>query len=145
MISLKLPDMNENGMITIESDFPTQETADRVAALAAEKGFTISARVKLSENVAAAGMQIRPTEAVLFSNIKAGGALAADRQTMLMDLPLRVVAWEDESGKSRLTWNDLPWLAKRHELPAKVDSLVASLAESCDEICHAAATKKLEE
>ncbi len=55
-------------------------------------------------------MRLRPTELVIFGNPKGGTPLMQDEQTAGIDLPLKVLAWEDEAGQVWLTYNDPAWL-----------------------------------
>jgi len=51
-----------------------------------------------------------------------------DKQQIGIDLPLKVLAWEDASGKTWLSSNDLKWLAQRHNLSHEVDPIVSTLS-----------------
>jgi uncharacterized protein (DUF302 family) len=77
-------------------------------------------------------MALRPTELLIFGNARGGTPLMQDKQTTGIDLPLKMLAWEDAGGAVWLTYNDLAWLAQRHGLGeashAAVTALTAAMA-----------------
>jgi uncharacterized protein (DUF302 family) len=77
---------------------------------------TIFARIDHAAGAAAVGLALRPTEVLIFGNPKGGTPLMQAEQTIGLDLPLRVLAWEDEAGNASLTYTDLDWLAARYGL-----------------------------
>ena len=120
--------MAENGLITLASRHSAGETIKRVLAALSARDMTVFARVDHAANAAAAGMPLRPTEVVLFGNPKGGTALMQDQQTAGIDLPLKVLVWEDANGTAWLSYNDPQWLAERHGLGGKSAAAVAAMA-----------------
>jgi uncharacterized protein (DUF302 family) len=117
---------SENGLVTVTSRLPVSEAIDRLANKATSLGLRVFARVDHGAGAAQAGMELRPTELLIFGSPKSGTPPMQDRQTAGIDLPLKVLAWEGEDGQVRLTYNDPAWLARRHGLgPASHDSLEA--------------------
>jgi uncharacterized protein (DUF302 family) len=108
--------MDDAGLLTVESAFPVSETVDRLAAAAEAAGMRVFARVDHAAGAAEVGMALRPTELLLVGNPRGGTPLMQDRQTAGLDLPLRVLAWEDAGGRVWVTTNDTAWLAARHGL-----------------------------
>jgi uncharacterized protein (DUF302 family) len=106
--------MASNGLITIASAHSAKETIDRFETDVKSKGMTIFARIDHSAGAKSAGLSLRPTELLIFGNAKAGTPLMQSHQTLGIDLPLKVLAWEDASGKVWLSYNDPAWLAARH-------------------------------
>ena len=77
------------------------------------------------------GLPLRPTRLVIFGNPQAGTPLMQSRQTLGLDLPLRVLVWEDEAGKVWLTYHRPEYLAQRHQVldhHEAVNALGAGLA-----------------
>jgi uncharacterized protein (DUF302 family) len=62
------------------------------------------------------GLPLRPTRVLIFGNPQAGTPLMQSRQTIGLDLPLRVLVWEDEGGKVWLTYRRPEVLAQRHHV-----------------------------
>jgi uncharacterized protein (DUF302 family) len=93
-----------------------RETIDRLAAKVTSLGLMVFARIDHAAGAGQAGMPLRPTELLIFGNPKGGTPLMQDQQTAGIDLPVKVLAWEDANGKVWLTYNDAAWLAERHGL-----------------------------
>lgn len=133
--------MGEDGLITIASDFPVAETIDRLAALVAERGLAIFARVDHAAGAAKAGMALRPTELLMFGNPSGGTPLMQDRQTAGIDLPLKALAFEDAEGRVWLSYNDAAWIADRHGLGPDSKAAVEAIAAGMAKLTKAAATR----
>ena len=64
-------------------------------------------------------MALRPTELVLFGNARGGTPLMQASQTAGIDLPLKVLVWQDKAGKTWLSYNEPDWIAHRHGRSAR--------------------------
>ena len=106
------------GLISLKSALPVKESVDRLVHLLESKGLTVFCRVDHAAGAAAVGMQLRPTTVVIFGNAKGGTPLMQASQTIGIDLPLKVLAWEDASGQTWLSYNDPVWLTERHGIQA---------------------------
>ena len=121
--------MADNGLITVASRFSVHETVERLVSFVASHGLTVFARIDHADGAAKAGLQLRPTELLIFGHAKGGTPLMADCQTAGIDLPLKALAWEDADGKVWLTCNDAAWIAQRHGLgPASAQAVQAVAA-----------------
>jgi|SRR6185312_137519 len=129
------------GLITIQSGYSVKETIDRIASIVQSKGLTVFARIDHAENALKQGLQLRPTELIIFGNPQAGTVLMQDKQTSGIDLPVKALAWQDEAGKIWLTYNDTIWIADRHDLTEKSKSVVKAMEEGMRLVSNAA-TKK---
>jgi len=112
------PDSTPPGLISLKSTLPVKESVDKLVHLVESKGLTVFCRVDHAAGAAAAGMQLRPTTVVIFGNAKGGTPLMQAVQTIGIDLPLKVLAWEDASGQTWLGYNDPVWLTERHGIQA---------------------------
>jgi uncharacterized protein (DUF302 family) len=106
----------DNGIVTKASKHSVQETMDRFAAAATERGFTIVARVNHAGAAAKAGLRLRPTQLLIFGNPKGGTPIMVAAPTAGIDLPLKALAWEDANGKVWLSYNSPAWLKARHDI-----------------------------
>ena len=120
--------MSDEGLITIPSAFSVRETIDRLEKIVASRGLSVFVRVDHAAGAAKVGLMLRPTELLIFGNAKGGTPLMQDEQTAGIDLPLKVLAWEDAGGAVWLTYNDLAWLARRHGLGGDSHAAVAALS-----------------
>jgi uncharacterized protein (DUF302 family) len=81
-------------------------------------------------------MKMRPTKLLIFGNPKAGTPLMLAAPSIAIDLPLKILIWEDAAGKVWLTYNNPEFLRERHGLPpnlmqnvAVVEALASNAAE----------------
>ena len=107
---------DSSGIIKIKSKHTVTETIDKLEAVLNKKGMTIFKRVNHSAGAEKAGLQLRPTELLIFGNPKVGTPLMLCSQTAALDLPQKALAYKDESGKVWLVYNDPAYMAKRHNI-----------------------------
>jgi uncharacterized protein (DUF302 family) len=119
--SWETPAMAADGLITIKSSFGPQDTMKRLEAEVKAKGLTVFAHVDHAAGAAAVGLDLRPTDLIIFGNAKGGTPLMQQAQTVGIDLPLKALVWQDEQGATWLSYNDPAYLAGRHGVgePAK--------------------------
>ena len=86
-------------LLSQESKFPVKETADRLAKAIEEKGLKVAARVDHAAGAKAAGMEMLPAEVVLFGNPKLGTPLMLSNPESAIDLPMKMLVWQDKTGK----------------------------------------------
>jgi uncharacterized protein (DUF302 family) len=108
----------DSGLASVASPYPVAESLDRLEKVVQAKGAKIFARIDHAAESKAVGLDLRPTQLLIFGSPKAGNALMRIKQSIGLDLPMRVVAWEDEAGKVHLTWNNPEYLAARHDTGA---------------------------
>ncbi|HEY5347114.1 MAG TPA: DUF302 domain-containing protein [Rhizomicrobium sp.] len=128
--------MAENGLIVIRSPVSVSQTIDRVVAGAQKRGLLIFARIDHGRGAAEAGMTLRPTELVIFGHARGGTPLMQDNQSAGIDLPLKMLAWQDGDGAVWLGYNDMAWIDKRHGL--KDSNVAAAIAAALAKIAEEA-------
>jgi uncharacterized protein (DUF302 family) len=112
--------MSPNGIIKHPSPYSVKETIDRLAVFLKEQGATIYARINQQIEVHNAGNEIKPLEFIMFGNPKTGGAIMAQNPVSALDLPLKLIAWEDDDNKVWLAYNEALYLEERYSLPHKL-------------------------
>ena len=122
--------MAADGLIACVSKFGPKETMNRLAAAVTSRGISIMARIDHAAAAAAVGMELRPTEVLVFGNPRAGTPLMQAVQTVGIDLPLKALVWQDEGGKTWLAYNDPQWLAQRHGVDAGLDRTLHPMADA---------------
>ena len=110
--------VSAEGVVTIESAHDAATTIDRLAAAVEGAGAKVFARIDHAAGAASVDMELRPTVLLIFGNPKLGTGPMQAAQTIGMDLPLRVVAWTDDAGKTFVSYNDPAAMAARHGVPA---------------------------
>src|SRR6266478_3830948 len=102
------------GLTSIRSSFGPKETMDRLEAEIRAQRMTVFARIDHAGAAAVVGLKLAPTELIIFGNARAGTPLMQSVQTAGIDLPLKVLVWEDAGGKTWLSYNETSWIARRH-------------------------------
>jgi uncharacterized protein (DUF302 family) len=105
------------GLTSIRSRFGPKETMDRLEAEIRAREMKIFARIDHATGAAEAGLELRPTELIIFGNARGGTPLMQSVQTVGIDLPLKALVWEDASGTTWLSYNEPSWIAQRHHIP----------------------------
>jgi uncharacterized protein (DUF302 family) len=109
--------MSVEGLVTLRSRSDIARTLERLEASIASHGMTIFARVDHAAGAWQAGMELRPTTVVIFGAAKAGTPLMTMSQSIGLELPLKALVWQDESGQTFVSYNDPAWLVRRFSLP----------------------------
>ncbi len=101
VVALALPFSAALGdeLTTKPSKHAVKETVDRLTTALKEKGITPAARIDHAAAAKAAGLELKPTEVLLFGNPKLGTPLMQSNRHVAIDLPMRVLVWEDDAGK----------------------------------------------
>lgn len=111
-----------SNVVTKPSKYSVSETIDRIERAVTEKAMKIFARINHAEEAKKVGLEMRPTELLIFGNPKGGTALMVARPTAAIDLPMKALAWEDKDGKVWLTYNSPELLKDRHSVPEELTS-----------------------
>jgi uncharacterized protein (DUF302 family) len=131
--------MAKEGLIKVASTFDAKETAARLIADIAAKGLTLFARVDHAAGATEVSMDLRPTEVFFFGNARGGTPLMQVEQTVGLDLPLKVLVYQDADGRVWLAYNDPHWLAQRYGLGEVVAKNVDVLANALGSVTAKAA------
>jgi uncharacterized protein (DUF302 family) len=118
-------DIKNNGIITRQSKFSVKESLDRFAELLSAKGITVFARIDQQAEAQKVGLDLSPTELIIFGNPKSGTPLMIAAPLVALDLPLKLLAWSHSDASVWLTYNDPGYLRQRYvlsdELVRKID------------------------
>lgn len=104
-----------NGLTAIESQHSVADTANKLHDLLTKKGMTIFARIDHSAGAEKVGKSLRPTELIIFGNPKVGTPLMQCAQSIAIDLPQKMLIWEDNQGITWIGYNDPQYLKQRHD------------------------------
>jgi len=119
--------MTVDGLQTLPSAYDPHETSARLTRYIESHGMSIFARIDHSAGAAEAGLPLRPTEVLIYGNPKGGTPLMQIDQTFGIDLPLKVLISQDESGKTWVSYYRLTSLTQRHRPNASVPEIAAKL------------------
>ncbi len=128
--------MTNQGIVDKPSNHSVDQTVDRIKGILQSKGVTLFAVVDHSGEAEKVGMKMPPTKLLIFGNPKAGTPLMLASPSAAIDLPLKILVWEDAKGKVWVSYNSPDYLQERHNLPAElvpniavVETLAAKAAE----------------
>ena len=113
------------GLINIPTTHSVDEAIERLKKTLQSKGVTIFALIDHSGEAEKAGMKMRPTKLLIFGNPKASTPLMLAAPSAAIDLPLKILIWEDASGQVFITYNSPEFLRERHGLPPELMQNVA--------------------
>ena len=126
----------KNGIVDVQSNHSVDESVRRIKNILQAKNITLFALVDHSGEAEKVGMKMRPTKLLIFGSPKAGTPLMLAAPSIAIDLPLKILGWEDAEGKVWLAYNSPEYLQERHNLPADllpniavVGTLAAKAAE----------------
>ncbi|HUK25415.1 MAG TPA: DUF302 domain-containing protein [Terriglobales bacterium] len=130
------PGAATKGIIDKPSNHSVEETVEKLKSILQSKGVTLFAEVDHSGEAAKVGMQMPETKLLIFGNPRAGTPLMLAAPSIAIDLPLKILVWEDSAGKVWVSYNSAEYLKERHKLPAEllaniavVQTLAANAAE----------------
>jgi len=114
-----------NGLVSRPTNHTVDEAVERLTGILRTKDIRLFALIDHSGEAEKIGMKMAPTKLLIFGNPKAGTPLMLAAPTLAIDLPLKILVWEDSHGKRWLSYNSPNYLKERHHLP---DNLVQNIA-----------------
>ena len=125
-----------NGITETPSNHSVDQTVEKLKGILAAKGVTLFALVDHSGEAEKAGMKMRPTKLLIFGSPKAGTPVMLAAPSIAIDLPLKILVWEDAQAKVWVSYNSPAYLQQRHGFPqellqnvAVVETLAANAGE----------------
>ena len=125
-----------NGIIDKLSHHSGGDTVERLKGILQSKEVTLFALVDHSGEAEKAGMKMRPTKLLIFGSPKAGTPLMQAVPSVAIDLPLKILVWEDGQGRAWVSYNSPAYLQERHGIPSElmqniavIETLAAKAAE----------------
>ncbi len=128
-----MPSQEESGIVSRRSSHTVDDTVAKLRQMLESKGITLFALVDHSGEAAKAGLQMRPTKLLIFGSPQAGTPLMLAAPSVAIDLPLKLLVWEDAAGDAWISYNTPEYLRRRHGFPAELlpnIGAVAHLAEN---------------
>lgn len=122
-----------DGLIVLPTPHSAADIFDKIVSIARAKGITLFAQIDFSADAARSNLTLRPTCLVILGNPVAGTPVMAATPTVAIDLPLKILAFEDAGGRTWVAYNDPKYLQRRHGFPeAFIKNLapIGALAES---------------
>lgn len=117
----------DRGIIDIPSSYSVPETLARLESILKEKGVNIFARIDHSGEAAKAGLEMQPTQLLIFGSPRGGTPLMVAAPSTAIDLPLKALAWQDAQGRVWLSYNSPEYLRQRHGFPSELLKNIAGI------------------
>ena len=115
-----------DGIISKPSNHSVDQTVDKLKSILETRGVTLFALVDHSGEAAKAGLNMRPTKLLVFGNPRAGTPVMLAAPSIAIDLPLKILVWEDDRGRVWLSYNDPAYLQRRHGVPRQLLQNIAA-------------------
>ncbi|HMH23687.1 MAG TPA: DUF302 domain-containing protein [Puia sp.] len=120
--------MDKNtGIISIPSIYTVAQTIDKLETALRAHGVTVYTRIDQQTEAQKAGLSLRPIQLLIFGNPKAGVPIMAKTPLAALDLPLKALAWEDDNGRTWLSYNSFVYLQDRYALPDELIRVMAGV------------------
>ena len=127
-----------DGLTSIQSNFGSKETMDRLETEIRANGMHVFARIDHAAGAAEVGLPLAPTDVIIFGNARGGTPLMQSVQTVGIDLPLKILVWRDAVNNTWLSYNETSWIAQRHGVAGR-ESTVDKMSDLVRAIAREAA------
>ncbi|MBF0193986.1 MAG: DUF302 domain-containing protein [Magnetococcales bacterium] len=111
-----IPALADSTTVVKQSQFGVTQTLDRLEGALKKKGVTIFARINHAKGAKNANLVLPPTQLLIFGNPKLGTPLMQENGAIGLDLPMKVVAWQDSNSQVWLAYTKPSSMAKRHSI-----------------------------
>lgn len=132
--------MNVDGLITVRSSFGHGETLARLEAAIRANGMSAAGRVDHADNALEISVSLDATTLLMFENCAHQAELVKALRLIALELPFKVLIWQNPSGQTCLSYTDFRWLATRYRARCDDMYLFADMAVMIDGIVRKAAS-----
>jgi uncharacterized protein (DUF302 family) len=113
------------GIVDVPGRHSVDQTVDSLTNLLRSQGVTVFAVIDHGGEAQRVGLTMRPTKLVIFGNPKAGTPLMVAAPRSAIDLPLKILIWEDAKGRTWVSYDSPAYLQQRHGFPAELTQNIA--------------------
>jgi uncharacterized protein (DUF302 family) len=121
-------EISVEGLKVLPTQRSVPEVLGRVESIAREKGMMIFAHIDFSGDAGRAGLTQPPCGMLIVGSPKGGTPLMLATPSVAIDLPLKVLVWEDALGARWVAYNEPEYLQQRHHFPPELMKNIAALA-----------------
>lgn len=109
-----MPSSRNAGIVDLAANHSVDAMVEKLKGILQAKRVTLFALIDHSGEAEKAGMKMRPTKLLIFGNPRAGTPLMLAAPSSAIDLPLKILLWEDARGKTWVSYNSPAYLQERH-------------------------------
>lgn len=110
-------------LTTVESKFSVKETGERLVAELEKRGIRVAARIDHAAGAKAAGLDMPPTEVIMFGNPRLGTPLMLAQPSVAIELPMKMLIWQDKIGKVTIGYAPPSDLKARYQISGQDEPL----------------------
>ena len=125
-----------NDIIIKNSNHSVDQTINNIKKIVKDKGFGVFAVINHKGNAKSVGMSMRESKLIVFGNPKLGTALMQENILASLDLPIRVLVYEDIDGSVKIAYRNASWLKSLHGL--KSNESVGKIDKGLDNLTNKA-------
>lgn len=129
-----------DGMHHVKSRHNIADTVERAKRMLEHQGLRVFGVIDHADNARKANLELPPTQLLVFGNPAAGTPLMRANRLIGMDLPLKLLVWEDAAGVVWISYNNAAFLQKRHHLDGEKPAF-SNMARLLKDLGRAAATR----
>jgi len=118
---------NDSGLVDLPSKHSFDETVEKFKAILNEKGITLFALIDHSGEAEKVGLKMLPTKLLVFGNPSVGTPLMVSAPRSAIDLPLKILVWEDAERRVWITYNSPNYVQRRYNLPVELLKNIAGI------------------
>ncbi len=131
--------IERDGLLTVTGRFDVAGTVRRLRDALKIRGVTLFAEIDHAAGALEVGLELRPTVLVIFGSAKAGTPLMQADQRIGIDLPLKILVWQDMDGSTQISWMDPSTVAERHRLGGTGAGIVSGMTTLLHALAEAGA------
>jgi len=121
------------GIINKPAIHSVDETVGKLKYSLQARGIALFALIDHSGEAEKVGIPMKPTKLLIFGNPKAGTPVMLAAPTIAIDLPLKILVWEDADGKVWISYNSPTYLGERHGVPEQLLSNLGAAEKLAEE------------
>ena len=119
--------LSDKGIVDLPSNHSVNQTVERIERILEAKGVTLFALIDHSGEAQKVGMEMPPTKLLIFGSPRAGTPVMLAAPSIAIDLPLKILIWQDKSGQVWVSYNSPAYLQERHNVPQELLSNIAAV------------------
>jgi uncharacterized protein (DUF302 family) len=116
-----------NGIVDLPSSHSVEQTVEKLKSILQAKGITLFSTVDHSGEAEKVGLKMPPTKLLIFGSPKSGTPLMLAVPSIAIDLPLKILVWEDGQGKVWVSYNSPAYLMERHGVPRELQQNISAV------------------
>lgn len=113
----------------MQSEYSFGDTFERLKSTVLSRGLTVFANINFSADAEHFGLKMNHAQLLIFGNPRAGTPLMIAAPTLALDFPLKVLVFEDKSGKVWVSYNSLQYLKGRHDIPEDLMKNISGIVD----------------